>query len=130
MPHPPPTRFCFSADRQVGEAPVGYGYADLTQDELTYTISGLSPGVSYTVYVSAFNRHGQGARAVVDSGVVTPPLAVPSAPTNVSVATKGYNATEGDGIGDSQVRCPAPFLFLRHVRPGSFLLVIFPCGFE
>ncbi|CAM9433832.1 unnamed protein product, partial [Ectocarpus sp. 8 AP-2014] len=75
------------SDCQVGEAPVGYGYADLTQDELTYTISGLSPGVSYTVYVSAFNRHGQGARAVVDSGVVTPPLAVPSAPTNVSVAT-------------------------------------------
>lgn len=112
MPRPPPNRLYLSADRQVGEAPVGYSYADLTQEELTYTIAGLSPGVSYTVYVSAFNRHGQGARAVVDSGVVTPPLAVPSAPTSVTVATKGYNATEGDGIGDPQVWCPAGFLFL------------------
>lgn len=82
---------------------MGYGYADLTLDAMSYTISGLSPGVSYTVYVSAFNRHGQGSRAVVESGVITPPLTVPSAPTNVTVSTKGYNVTEGDGIGDSQV---------------------------
>lgn len=82
---------------------MGYGYADLTQDDLSYTISGLSPGVSYTVYVSALNRHGQGVRAALEAGAVTPPLTVPSAPTNVTVSTKGYNTTEGDGIGDPQV---------------------------
>lgn len=82
---------------------MGYGYADLTQDDLSYTISGLSPGVSYTVYVSALNRHGQGVRAALEDGAVTPPLTVPPAPNNVTVSTKGYNATEGDGIGDSQV---------------------------
>lgn len=82
---------------------MGYGSVDLTSDELSYTISDLTPGISYTVHVSAFNRHGQGVRADVESGEVTPPLATPSAPTNVTVSTKGYNETEGDGIGDSQV---------------------------
>lgn len=91
-------------DQQVGEAPVGYGYVDLTEDDLSYTISGLNPGISYTVFVSALNRHGQGARAAVATGGVTLPLTVPSAPTNVAVATKGYSETEGDGIGDSQVK--------------------------
>lgn len=81
---------------------MGYGSIDLTSDQLSYTISELSPGIAYTVYVSAFNRHGQGVRAELASGAVTPPLAVPSAPTNVTVMTKGYNASVGDGIGDSQ----------------------------
>lgn len=83
---------------------MGYGSVDLASDELSYTISDLSPGISYTVYVSAFNRHGQGVRAELESGAITPPLSTPSAPTNVTVSTKGYNATEGDGIGDSQAR--------------------------
>lgn len=82
---------------------MGYGSVDLTTQDLSYTITDLTPGVPYTVYVSAINRHGQGARAELDSGVVTPPLSVPSAPTNVTVRTKGYNETEGDGVGDSQV---------------------------
>ena len=43
-------------------------------------------------------------RAELESGAITPPLSTPSAPTNVTVSTKGYNATEGDGIGDSQAR--------------------------
>jgi len=88
---------------------VGYGYADLTQDDLSYTISGLQPGVSYTVYVSALNRHGQGARAAMESGGLTLPVMAPSPPTNVTVATKGYETTEGDGIGDSQVDMPTSF---------------------
>lgn len=83
---------------------MGYGYVDLTSDELGYTIAGLTTGVAYTVHVSAINRHGQGARAHVASGSVTPPLGVPSAPTNVTVSTKGYNVTDGDDIGDSQAR--------------------------
>lgn len=82
---------------------MGYGSVDLTAQDLSYTISDLTPGVHYTVYVSAINRHGQGVRAELNSGVVTPPLSVPSAPTNVTVRTKGYNETEGDAIGDSQV---------------------------
>lgn len=82
---------------------MGYGSADLTADDVSYTITGLTPGVAYTVHVSALNRHGQGVRAEIESGAVTPPLSVPSAPTNVTVSTKGYNATDGDGIGDSQV---------------------------
>lgn len=89
---------------QVGEAPVGYGYVDLTEDDLSYTISDLNPGISYTVFVSALNRHGQGVRAALTTGGVTLPLTVPSAPTNVTVATKDYSETEGDEIGDSQVR--------------------------
>ena len=95
--------------KQVGETPVGYGYEDLTQDDLSYTISGLQPGVPYTVYVSALNRHGQGARATMESGGVTLPVLAPSAPTNVTVATKGYGTTEGDGIGDSQVSMTAKY---------------------
>lgn len=87
----------------MGEAPVGYGYVDLTEGDQSYTISDLNPGVSYTVYVSALNRHGQGARAAAATGGVTLPLTVPSAPTDVTVETKGYSVTEGDGIGDSQV---------------------------
>lgn len=88
---------------QVGETPVGYGAVDLTVDDLSYTITDLTPGVAYTVHVSALNRHGQGVRAEMESGAVTPPLSVPSAPTNVTVSTKGYNVTDGDGVGDSQV---------------------------
>lgn len=88
---------------QVGEAPVGYGYVDLSKDDLSYTISGLNPGISYTVFVSALNRHGQGARSAA-TGSVTLPLTVPSAPTDVTVATKDYSVTEGDGIGDPQVK--------------------------
>lgn len=83
---------------------MGYGSVDLTAGDRSYTISGLTPGVAYTVHVSAINRHGQGVRAQLSSGMVTPPLSVPSAPTNVTVITKGYNATEGDRIGDSQVQ--------------------------
>ncbi len=89
---------------------MGYGYADLTQDDLSYTISGLQPGIPYTVYVSAFNRHGQGTRAEMESGGVTLPVMAPSPPTNVTVATKGYETTEDDGIGDSQVNTPPYFL--------------------
>lgn len=88
----------------MGEAPVGYGYVDLTDAELSYTISGLSPGIAYTVYVSALNRHGQGARAAMSTGGVMLPLTVPSAPTNVTVETKGWSETEDDGMGDSQVK--------------------------
>lgn len=82
---------------------MGYGSVDLTTQDLSYTIFGLTSGVAYTVYVSAINRHGQGARAELETGPVTPPLSVPSVPTSVTVHTKGYNETEGDGIGDSQV---------------------------
>lgn len=87
---------------------MGYGSVDLTAAATSYTISDLTPGVGYTVHVSAINRHGQGVRAEVSTGVVTPPLSVPSAPTNVTVNTKGYNVTEGDGIGDSQVHTVNP----------------------
>ncbi|CAM9134345.1 unnamed protein product [Discosporangium mesarthrocarpum] len=89
---------------QVGETPVGYGYEDLLSDEFNYSISDLTPGAWYTVFVSALNRHGQGVRLEAEEGVVEVPLATPSAPTNVTVSTKGYNETVGDGIGDSQAR--------------------------
>ena len=99
--------------QQVGEAPVGYGYVDLTEGDESYTISGLNPGISYTIYVSALNRHGQGVRAAVATGV-TLPLTVPSAPTDVTVETKGYSVTEGDGIGDSQVTAANDLCLLQH----------------
>lgn len=95
---------------QVGETPVGYGSADLASEERNYTITGLTPGIPYAVYVSGLNRHGQGTRMGAANGLVTPALAVPSPPTNVTVRTKGYNATEGDGIGDSQASFSAFFL--------------------
>lgn len=102
------TPVCPYVTLQVGEAPVGYGYVDLTEADLSYTISGLNPGISYTVFVSALNRHGQGARAAMSTGGVTLPLTVPSAPTNVTVATKGYSEAEDDGMGDSQVKPSNP----------------------
>lgn len=89
---------------QVGETPVGYGFVDLSSGEFSYTISNLNPGIAYNVHVSAINRHGQGVRANLKSGSVIPPLKIPSAPTNVTVNTKGYNVIEGDGMGDPQVK--------------------------
>lgn len=105
---------------------MGYGSVDLTTQDLSYTISGLTPGAAYTVFVSAINRHGQGARADLETGPVTPPLSVPSAPTNVTVHTKGYNETKGDGIGDSQVNyvhySPAHCTWLLASRRGIDIL--------
>ncbi|KAG6595771.1 Projectin/twitchin [Phytophthora cinnamomi] len=70
----------------VGEAAVDYGYYEtLDGSTLTYTISGLTPGLSYQVSVAAKNPKGYGHRTLSSPAAVTPPLQVPGPPVNVSV---------------------------------------------
>ncbi|KAH7469287.1 Titin [Phytophthora ramorum] len=70
----------------LGEAAVEYGYYEtLDAGTLSYTISNLTPGLSYLVSVSAKNAQGLSTRTQSSPVSIIPPLQVPGPPVNVSV---------------------------------------------
>ncbi|GMF34611.1 unnamed protein product [Phytophthora lilii] len=70
----------------LGEAAMDYGYYETLDSSTTsYTISNLTPGLTYLVSVASKNSQGVGARTPSSPTQVTPPLQVPGPPTNVSV---------------------------------------------
>lgn len=78
-----------------GEAAVDYAfYETLDAATLTYTITGLIPGQTYFVAVTAKNALGLGTRSQTAPTSVTPPLQVPGPPTSVSVDVNPGVATQ------------------------------------
>ncbi|KAE8987960.1 hypothetical protein PR001_g22172 [Phytophthora rubi] len=78
-----------------GEAAVDYAfYETLDAATLTYTITGLIPGQTYFVAVTAKNALGWGIRAIPSPTSVPPPLQVPGPPTSVSVDVNPGVATQ------------------------------------
>ncbi|KAL4164561.1 hypothetical protein KRP22_004426 [Phytophthora ramorum] len=70
----------------TSEAAVEYGYYEtLDAGTLSYTISNLTPGLSYLVSVSAKNAQGLSTRTQSSPVSIIPPLQVPGPPVNVSV---------------------------------------------
>jgi len=94
----------------IGERAVEYAfYETIDANALTYTITGLTPGQTYFVSVTAKNALGLGPRARSSPSSIAPPVQVPQPPTNVAVdvnvgvATQlkaSWNSPTSDGGAD------------------------------
>lgn len=79
----------------VGEAAVEYNfYETIDASSLAYRITGLMPGKTYYVAVTAKNALGLGVRGRSSPSTIIPPVQVPSAPTAVSVDVNPGVATQ------------------------------------
>jgi hypothetical protein len=68
-----------------GEAPQNYNARMVGADQFSYNITGLVPGNTYFVAVSAVNAFGNGPTTVPHVSATTPPKQVPQPPRSVSV---------------------------------------------
>merc|ERR1711871_915535 len=77
-----------------GETPYGYTQYDVSSSDSSFKITGLTPGETYFVSVSAKNKFGLGV-AGVPTGVqsITLPKQIPLAPSNVDIAVNPGSAT-------------------------------------
>ncbi|DAZ98274.1 TPA: hypothetical protein N0F65_008959 [Lagenidium giganteum] len=91
----------------LGEAAVEYNfYETIDANTMTYQITGLTPGKTYYVAVTAKNAMGLGLRVLANPSSIIPPVQVPQSPTNVAVGVKtgistqltvSFNAPTSDG---------------------------------
>lgn len=104
-------------DTYIGELPVNYNYVYVNSLQRSFTITGLTPGNTYSATVSTVNSYGTGAPWVpanADLGSINPALQVPQPPASVSVSTHPGSATSLDVTYTQPLsNGGAPILFYR-----------------
>lgn len=84
-----------ASSAKIGERAVDYSfYETIDANTLTYTITGLTPGLTYFVTVTAKNALGLGPRMRSSPSSIAPPIQVPQPPTNVVVDVNFGVATQ------------------------------------
>jgi len=71
----------------------GTDYISTESASTSYTITGLTNGTSYTVYLRAHNPSGSGASTSAGPVTPVPPYTSPSAPTSVTLAVTSSSTT-------------------------------------
>ena len=98
----------------------GGGFTNVPSDALSFVITGLTNGMSYTVAVKAFNEAGDGAVSATSAAVV--PFTVPDAPTITGVSVGNQSATISIANGNNNGRTSTQYQYTYTSGAGSTTL--------